>query len=138
MNFLLIPTQYAMGHSRVVLQDTAMNEPTLMWLLCHMPSGTRKSTIHSIVKNIIQKAFISEDINDFTIDNATFELIGLKMQSNNNCGMWFFDEGRSFFSQMKMYSNSASRNESTVLTLYNGKKVFEIFTYTDLKRLRMA
>ena len=44
--------QYAMGFSSVKLYDSDWIEPTILWILQHMPSGTRKSNISKFVDEL--------------------------------------------------------------------------------------
>ena len=133
---MLIPVQYSMGHSQIELEDSDFQEPTILWLISHMPSGTRKSKLYKFISKLMLEAYKnksetldqSNSHNDsntsshskFNINQATFEVIGQDMAITNNIGMWFFDEGRSFFSQVKMYNNGTSRNEAALLSLYDG------------------
>ena len=50
-------------------------------------------------------------------------MIGKKISMSNNSGMWFFDEGNSFFSQINTYGKGNNRNKASLLSLYDGKRV---------------
>ena len=77
--------------------------------ICHMSSGSRKSSIYDLVCSIVNDAndensYVRLDNStspilskNYNINNSTFEMISKKISMSNNSGMWFFDEGNSFF-----------------------------------------
>ena len=123
------PLQYAMHYSEVMLEDSDWTEPTIIWSLLHMPSGTRKSLIYKFVNDLVKDLGIKSNENDedqqdidttqYRVNETTFEKLGLVMQKNDGKVVWYFDEGRHFFSQLGLYQKGSSRDESVLLTLYD-------------------
>ena len=97
----LTPIQYVMGYSDVELEDSDWSEPTILWSLMHMPSGTRKSLIYKFVNDLIAGSCSNTEDGDgehtpYKVNETTFEKLGLTMASNEGKVVWYFDEGRHF------------------------------------------
>ena len=112
----VFPLPYVINSS-VTIETTDWEEPALVWLLLHMPSGTRKSVIYKYIKFITSG--LEDDGRIYQICESTFEKLGLTMQANNGKTIWFFDEARHFFSQLGLYQKGSSRDESVLLSLYD-------------------
>ena len=119
--------QYAMGFSSVKLFNSDWVEPTILWILQHMPSGTRKSNISKFVDELSDAIEMDPDTKEihkqFKVCETTFEKLGLMMKDNDGEIMWFSDEARHFFSQLGLYQKPGSignRDEAVLLSLYDG------------------
>ena len=112
----LFPMPYVIN-TKVNIETTDWEEPALVWLLLHMPSGTRKSVIFNFIKLISSN--LEDDGKIYQVCESTFEKLGLTMQANDGKICWFFDEARHFFSQLGLYQKGSSRDESVLLSLYD-------------------
>ena len=54
---LLVPIQHSMHHSCVVLENTEFKQPSFLWNLSLMSSGSGKSQIHSFVCDIMDEIY---------------------------------------------------------------------------------
>ena len=52
LGFLTV-TQFAIGESYVQIEDTEWIEPLIVWIILHMPSGSRKSNVHRFLSKLI-------------------------------------------------------------------------------------
>ena len=132
---LVSPVQYCMRHSFINLENARWTEPTIVWPLMHMSSGTRKSCVYSFVqqfdpflKDVIhdddEETLTQSRDEDFLVGGVTFEKLGLIMNDAKCQAYWYFDEARMFLSQLGLYNKSpnASRDESILLSLYDARK----------------
>ena len=122
---LWIPIQYVMEYSRAEVERTRWKEPLIVWPLMHSSSGTRKSGIYSFVKSLMNFEDWNENDDDkslprYKVNETTFENLGLVMEKNGGRIIWMFDEARHFFSQLGFYQKGTSRDETTLLSLYDG------------------
>ena len=119
---MLTPVQYSMGHSRVHLERADWNEPTITWPLLHSSSGTRKSVIHNFIQELSMFNIEEDDSPHptYKVNETTFENLGIVMEGNNGQVIWYFDEARHFFAQLGMYQKGSPRDESALLSLYDG------------------
>ena len=114
---LLAPVQYSMKFAHVEIEKTSWREPTILWTIQHMSSGTCK--IFNLVNDVVNH--LESNCAGFKANEITFEKMGIKMQENKSSLFWYFDELRLFFSQLGMYQKgSGCRDESVLLTLYDG------------------
>ena len=125
----ITPVQYALSYTNVYLENSDWVEPTIMWILQHMPSGTRKSNIGKFVNDLCDATQIDEDNRNennhpqYKVCETTFEKLGLMMEENKGEMIWYSDEARHFFSQLGLYQKPGSlgnRDEAILLTLYDG------------------
>ena len=71
-----------------------------MWPLLHSPSGTRKRVIHRFVGGLNRFEDVHEREEDnypirrHTVNETTFENLGLVMENNDGRVIWYFDEAR--------------------------------------------
>lgn len=114
---LVSPVQYAMKFAYVEIERSSWREPTIVWPLLHMSSGTCKSNIHRHVTSLCP---LLEKGNEFKPTEITFEKLGLQMQNNKNTIFWYFDEMRLFFANLGLYTKNNCRDEAVLLTLYDG------------------
>ena len=54
------------------------------------------------------------------MNETTFENLGLVMENNAGRVIWYFDEARHFFAQLGLYQKGSTRDESVLLSLYDG------------------
>ena len=118
----ITPVQYALDFTKVELENSDWTEPTIAWILMHMPSGTRKSVVYKFVNDVMKCLEEPDMENSFKVCETTFEKLGLLMQANHNKMIWYFDEARHFFSQLGLYQKGPSRDESVLLSLYDGQE----------------
>ena len=114
----LTPISFTMGHSFVSLEDSRWCEPTIVWPLMHMSSGMCKTNISKEVSSYFNNI---NDIDECLPDQITFEKLGMMMSGNHNKCIWYFDEFRSFITQLGVYgaNGKAQMNESTILRMYD-------------------
>ena len=51
---LLILSSYMISPALVAVPDTDCSEPTLVWLIINMPTGSRKTTVYQFLRNLLQ------------------------------------------------------------------------------------
>ena len=51
---LLILSSYMISPALVAVPDTDWSEPTLVWLIINMPTGSRKTTVYQFLRNLLQ------------------------------------------------------------------------------------
>ena len=120
---LWIPIQYVMEYSRTEVERTRWKQPLIVWPLMHSSSGTRKSGIYRFINSVMNFEDWGDDdepLPRFKVNETTFENLGIVMEKNGGRVIWMFDEARHFFAQLGFYQKGSSRDETTLLSLYDG------------------
>ena len=115
----IFPVPYVLKYTSVTIESADWIEPTIIWVLMHMPSGTRKSVIYNYIQSLLTD--LEDEDMVYQICESTFEKLGLIMEKNDGHLCWYFDEARHFFSQLGLYQKGSSRDESVLLSLYDGQ-----------------
>ena len=112
------PVQFVMDYSTVAIEMHDFREPTIFWPLHYSPSATQKTNIYRFVRDVVKT--LEDDDVEFNLCETTFEKLGILTQKNNGKIVWQFDEARHFFAQLGLYQKVPSRDEGTLLFLYDG------------------
>ena len=77
---LLMTVGFAMSHSVVEVEGTDWMEPVLLWLSVYMPTGSGKSSLCKLLRQIVKDAReqcgLREDATSWTLYDQSFEKMG--------------------------------------------------------------
>jgi hypothetical protein len=113
--------------AQVKVPTTSWVEPGVIWLTISMPTGSRKTTVDQFLRSLLQDirntAGCADTDEEWLLQDATFEKMGVLMA--DNCGrlLGLYDEMSSFLTKIKLYSSRGlndSHELAMFLELYNG------------------
>ena len=102
-------------------------EPVILWITVGMPTGSGKSSLFNFFLNLLKK--VRERCNrknihpSWTVEDSSFEKMGVLMANNDAKLLGLYDELSSFLTQINLYGSkgiSDSHDTATFLMLYNG------------------
>ena len=124
---LISVVSFMLTHSDVTCTGTRWTEPVIVWLAVAMPTGSGKSTlykfIHGLVQAVRKRCGRKESHPTWTLEEATFEKMGVLMAENDGKLLGLYDELSSFLTGMNLYNSkglSESHDIHKFLQLYNG------------------
>ena len=122
---LLMIVGFAMSHSVVEVEGTDWMEPVLLWLSVCMPTGSGKSSLCKLLRQIVKDAReqcgLREDPISWTLDDQSFEKMGELMQDNHGKLLGLYDELPMFLAQVNICRGRAladSQQVAIFLQLY--------------------
>jgi hypothetical protein len=124
---LLAITNFVLSPAQVKVPTTSWVEPGVIWLTISMPTGSRKTTVDQFLRSLLQDirntAGCADTDEEWLLQDATFEKMGVLMA--DNCGrlLGLYDEMSSFLTKIKLYSSRGlndSHELAMFLELYNG------------------
>ena len=124
---LLALASFMLAHSDVSCMGSIWSEPVLVWIAIAMPTGSGKSSLYPFLLKIIQDLRSScnrKEIHpSWTLEEASFEKMGMIMAENNGRLLGLYDELSSFLTGINLYNSkgiSDSHDIYKFLQLYNG------------------
>ena len=124
---LLLVESYCLSHCLIRVPNTEWTEPSLLWLIIYMPTGSGKTPLCGFLTNLVDKVRSCAETDDDTpwmVDDASMEKMGAMMANNGSRLLGLYDELSMFLTQINVYRGkviSDSHDLSTFLSLYNGK-----------------
>ena len=122
---LLMIVGFAMSHSVVEVEGTEWMEPVLLWLSVCMPTGSGKSSLCKLLRQIVKDAReqcgLREDPTSWTLDDQSLEKMGELMQDNHGKLLGLYDELPMFLAQVNICRGRAladSQQVAIFLQLY--------------------
>ena len=122
---LLMIVGFAMSHSVVEVEGTDWMEPVLLWLSVCMPTGSGKSSLCKLLRQIVKDAReqcrLREDPTSWTLDDQSFEKMGDLMRDNHGKLLGLYDELPTFLAQVNICRGRAladSQQVAIFLQLY--------------------
>ena len=123
----LIIGSFILSPASVKVPNTDWEEPVLVWLTISMPTGSGKSTLFRYLYELLQRirtlAGVTKDEPAWSMDDASFEKMGVLMQENSSRLLGFYDELSAFLTQINLYKGrnlSDSHELALFLQLFNG------------------
>lgn len=125
---ILLLTSYCQSHCAVQLSGKAWTEPSLLWIVIAMPTGSGKTPLFTFLTDILQRVRVKLEISStapsWLLDEASFEKMGDLMASNHCKLLGLYDELSTFLAQINVYRGKGlcdCNNLSAFLSLYTGK-----------------
>lgn len=116
-----------MSHSTVQVEGTDWIEPVLVWIAVCMPTGSGKSGLCKVLKNLVSKAQQEASIDkgdvSWCLDDQSFEKMGALMAENHGRSLGIYDELAMFLSQINVFRSRGladSHELAVFLQLYGG------------------
>lgn len=116
---------FSLSHSTIQVEGTDWIEPVIVWIAVCMPTGSGKSGLCKVLKNLVQKARHEVGENDapWCLDDQSFEKMGALMAENNGKSLGIYNELAMFLSQINVFRSRGladSHELAVFLQLYGG------------------
>ena len=116
-----------MSHSSVKVEATEWVEPVILWISICMPTGSGKTALCKLLKDLIDKTRMRCGLTladpSWCLDDQSFEKMGSLMADNHGKLIGLYDDLAMFLSQINVFRGrgiSDSHELAVFLKLYEG------------------